>query len=181
MTQSIADRGSAERRVRLGVLGAAALALVFVAGAFAAPLFDRAGSPWGAALYRVYEPACHQKPERSLAIGGAPVAVCARCSGLYLGGAFGLLAAGLFLIGRPRLRPLWLVVALAPTAVDTLLPWIGLPQLPLVPRLMVAVAAGVVAALFLAHGLADLFARRVRTEPPHSARSPGIPCSGGSL
>ena len=34
---------------------------------------------------------CHQRPERSFWIFGAPVAVCARCLGIYLGAAIGLL------------------------------------------------------------------------------------------
>jgi len=44
---------------------------------------------------------CHQLPERSLALGGVALPLCARCTGLYLGAG----GAGLgLLIGRPRPR-----------------------------------------------------------------------------
>ena len=46
---------------------------------------------------------------------------------------------------------------MAPTLVDVLLPWIGVTGLPNLPRLLVAIPTGVVAALFLATGIADLF------------------------
>ena len=32
---------------------------------------------------------CHQRPERSFAIAGIQMPVCARCSGLYVSGALG--------------------------------------------------------------------------------------------
>jgi uncharacterized membrane protein len=43
---------------------------------------------------------CHQIPERSLFINGVPLPLCARCTGMYLGAAFSLLA--LWLIGQGR-------------------------------------------------------------------------------
>lgn len=155
------------RRARLAVLVAAALAFLFAAGIFFAPVLDSTGSPWGKVLRLVYAPVCHQLPERSLAVGGVPQAVCARCAGLYLGGVAGLAAGALLLAGTGRRpRPLWLAVALAPTAVDALLPWLSLPQLPALPRLVLAIPGGAVAALFLAVGIADLFAFESRARPP---------------
>ena len=47
---------------------------------------------WPAAfVYAVSSLVCHQLPERSFYWGAAQFAVCARCTGIYLGGA---LAAG---------------------------------------------------------------------------------------
>ncbi len=43
------------------------------------------------ALHRAFSLICHQRPDRSFWIFGAPVAVCARCLGIYLGAALGLL------------------------------------------------------------------------------------------
>lgn len=34
---------------------------------------------------------CHQRPDRSFWILGAPIALCARCLGIYIGAAVGLL------------------------------------------------------------------------------------------
>lgn len=146
---------------RQAVLITAVLALLVLVGTLAAPLLQRAGHPAGQWLGWVYAPVCHQLADRSLEIAGHPQAVCARCSGLYAGGVIGLLVAGLAVVGRSRpLRPAWLAVAVAPSIVDALLPWLGLPGLPNLPRLLLAVPAGCVAALFLAHGIADLFAAR---------------------
>jgi len=149
------------------VLVAAVLAMLFTAGIFLAPVLDNAGSRWGRVMRLAYAPACHQLPERSLTVGGAPQAVCARCTGLYLGGVAGLGAGALLLAGTGRCpRPFWLAVALAPTAVDALLPWLSLPQLPGLPRLVLAIPGGVVAALFLAVGIADLFTFETEARPP---------------
>lgn len=43
------------------------------------------------ALHHAFSLVCHQRPERSFRIFGAPIAVCARCLGIYLGSAIGLL------------------------------------------------------------------------------------------
>ena len=44
----------------------------------------------GVALHSGFALICHQRPERSFWIFGMPVAVCARCLGIYLGAAIGL-------------------------------------------------------------------------------------------
>ena len=41
------------------------------------------------AIFWFFSPVCHQDPARSFWIFGAPVAVCARCLGIYLGAAVG--------------------------------------------------------------------------------------------
>jgi len=45
----------------------------------------------GFALQHAFALVCHQRPERSFWIFGAPVAICARCLGIYTGAAVGLL------------------------------------------------------------------------------------------
>lgn len=153
---------STQRRARLLVLSAGLLSLIFLAGAYLAPAMpgtDLRSVPVPLLLKSLYSAACHQLPERSLAIAGTSAAVCARCSGLYLGGAVGLLAAVFFLPRiRRRLRPSWLAWALAPTAVDIALHLTGLPSLTNLPRLALALPLGLVAGMFLALGLADLAA-----------------------
>jgi uncharacterized membrane protein len=44
-----------------------------------------------ALVYAVGDRVCHQRPERSFAVAGTPLPVCARCSGLYLSGTLGAL------------------------------------------------------------------------------------------
>lgn len=154
-------------RARVAVLAAALLAVVFFAGTFLAPLLQTAGIAAGGVLRAAYRPLCHQIVERSLPIAAGHQAVCARCAGLYLGGIAGLVfALGGIARGAWRPRPRWLVLVLVPTVVDVLLSAAGLPSLSNVPRLLLAMPLGFVAALFLAVGIADLAARRRAAAPP---------------
>ena len=50
-------------------------------------------------VYAACSQICHQKTERSFAMAGMQLPVCARCYGLYVAGALGALAAW---GGRPR-------------------------------------------------------------------------------
>jgi len=146
-----------DNRARAAVLGVALAASVFAAGTFLAPALTATGNGWGGALRVLYAPVCHQQPARSLSVGGNPQAVCARCSGLYLGGVAGLVAGALLFAGTGRTpRRRWLVVALLPTALDTLAPWLGMGQLSNGPRLISALPAGVLLGMFLAVAVADL-------------------------
>ena len=69
---------------------------------------------------------CHQRPERSFTAGAGPFPVCARCTGLYLSGLIGALAAWR---GRPRLPPhlrAVLLGAAVPTALTVAVEWGGI-------------------------------------------------------
>jgi uncharacterized membrane protein len=139
------------------VIGTTFAALLFFAGTYAAPVLSARGAALGSWLRAFYAPLCHQIPERSIEVAGGTQAVCARCAGLYAGGILGLVVAAALLVPRGRsIRARWLAIALAPTVVDALLPWIGLPALPNLPRLLLAVPAGLAAGLFLGVGVADL-------------------------
>jgi len=141
-------------KTRFPVVGATvAAATVFCAGIFAAPVLVARGHAAGRWLRFAYAPLCHQLAGRSLEIAGEPLAVCARCTGLYLGGLAGLIlavAAG-WGVRSPGPRRGWLLVALIPTALDGLLKVLGN-----VPRLGVALPAGFALGVFLGIGLNDL-------------------------
>jgi uncharacterized membrane protein len=76
---------------------------------------------------------CHQQPARSFELAGAPLPVCARCSGLYLAGASGLLITALLArTGRESQQRdngvSWRVVlaaAAVPMALSLVLEWVG--------------------------------------------------------
>lgn len=146
--------------------------MLFVTGTYLAPLLDAARLRQGALLRRAYAPVCHQQAERSVLIGGSPQAVCARCAGLYLGGATGLLAAIGFVRSRRRLRPMWLGLALGPTVLEGSLAWVGPYGLSNLPRLLLAWPAGLLAGMFLAVGVADLFAPSAGRSVRSPERSP---------
>lgn len=167
-------------RARLWVGMFALAATLYVGGTYLAPILRADGESFGSVLHFLYSPTCHQMPERSISIGGVPQAVCARCSGLYLGGLAGLWLGLLFLAGRIRRLPPWLFfAALAPTAIDAMLPWVGLPQLDIVPRQYLASLGGGVAGIFVVLGLTEVFYPRVRNPDPESGVSiPEHPESG---
>lgn len=111
----------------------AALAL-WVAAIVAAPVAagSRHDAPVVCALatYTAGSFVCHQRPERSFHIAGRPLAVCGRCTGLYVSGLAGgvaMLLAGA--AGKPRStshdRPL-LCAAAVPTALSWSLEHAGL-------------------------------------------------------
>jgi uncharacterized membrane protein len=75
--------------IRWNIWVAAPLVLAF--SALAVPYLWRQGSYAAAlALQQGFALVCHQRPERSFWIFGYQVAVCARCLGIYLGAAIGL-------------------------------------------------------------------------------------------
>jgi len=154
-------------RARWAVGCVAALALAFVIGTFVAPAMMDQGHPWGGLLRLSYAPLCHQQPERSLPVGDGFQAVCARCSGLYLGGVVGLVVGALLLVGRrTRMRPAWLAAVAVPTFLDAALNAVGYSALPNLPRLLLAWPVGFVAALFLARGIEEIVRSREARPTP---------------
>ena len=84
---------------------------------------------WASAVaYRAGAIICHQQDARSLHVHGTRMPVCARCFGLYAGGAAGALlaAAGLVAARRPPVLRLarWRVAAVV-CGVPTLAAWAG--------------------------------------------------------
>jgi uncharacterized membrane protein len=70
----------------------AVVPLVLAGAAAGTPYLLRHGFlPIAFALRRGFALVCHQRPERSFWLSDAPVAVCARCLGIYLGAAIGSL------------------------------------------------------------------------------------------
>jgi uncharacterized membrane protein len=68
---------------------------------------------------------CHQREERSFHLQGQRLAVCGRCTGLYLAGALGALAAWLGRARVPAGTRRLIVLAAVPTAVTFAIEWIG--------------------------------------------------------
>src|SRR5687768_9603926 len=71
-------------------------------------------------LYQAFSYVCHQQSERSFFIAGEPLAVCARCTGLYAGFALTTLLYPLFISLRRTYPPerKWLFIGAAPLAID---------------------------------------------------------------
>lgn len=87
------------------------------------------GHPLSAlALYRGLAVICHQLPERSFYLLGAPLGVCVRCTGIYAGFVGGLalypLVRSLRAADCPA--PHWLMLAGVPMLIDFAGGWLGL-------------------------------------------------------
>lgn len=157
----VAAGGARERRrARLVWAWASAVGLGVLALVFAAPLLASGGGHelLARSIYRGFAVACHQMPERSYHLFGHPLAVCARCVGLYAGFAAGLIA---YPLARPltsRAAPArgWLIAGALPAALDFTLGITGLWENTHLSRALTSALLGVVAALYVVPGLVDL-------------------------
>jgi uncharacterized membrane protein len=99
---------------------------------------------------------CHQRPERSFHLAGVQLPVCARCFGLYLSGAIGLVGA---FVGVRRAWPastirILLGVAALPIAVTVTLEWLGLIHTTNLFRMLTGVPLGFAAGLVIIAAMA---------------------------
>lgn len=118
------------------------------------------GPEAGRLLHGAFGLVCHQLPERSLHLGGEPVALCHRCLGILVGYVGGLALAPL--MGSQSLTTIargvqarWLVLAGVPAAIDWALGalgvWANTPlSRTLTGALLGLVAGGILAANLLA-------------------------------
>ena len=121
--------------------------------------------PLAGVLYAAGSLICHQLPDRSFHVQGSQLAVCARCFGLYAGGALGSIAGaaafGRRALGRvrvPLMQVNWraTVAAAMPTLVTFSLEWgLGWPVSNTV-RAVAAVPLGAVVAFVVVSALPTL-------------------------
>lgn len=132
-----------------GALALFATALVLAAAA--APLLH---SFW---VYLLFRPLCHQQAGRSFWIAGAPMALCARCLGIYLGAMIGLAlaAAGGRLPAKCRRHNRYLLAAAVLLAADVITEWLGLRPAWAPVRMLTGMLAGCAAAPLAARALDD--------------------------
>ena len=155
--------------------GIVSISLSLVGLIIGAPLAQSTGhEAIGFTIYRAFSYLCHQLPERSFYLAGHQFAVCARCTGLYVGFA----AASL---GYPLVRSLkrtdtparrWLLLAAAPMAIDVGLDMLGVWKNTHLSRLITGLLLGSVAAFYVIPGLIDLLNfdwRRLRLRRPAEA------------
>ena len=118
------------------------------------------GGELGHALHHAFGGICHQMPERSIHIGGHPIALCHRCSGILAGFIAGLLVAPLAVRQLTRLTTgshgRWLLIAAIPTCVDWALGALGIWTNTPASRLLTGGLFGIVAGLVLAANLLAL-------------------------
>jgi len=122
-------------------IASAALGLV----AIATPFFLHSIPMLGFALQRGFAVVCHQQPERSFFWFGGRVAVCARCLGIYLGVAVGLL---MWVPRRVAMQLLMVMVTV--NAIDWFAEFAGWHGNWMLVRFALGVALGTTAAMVVA-------------------------------
>ena len=101
---------------------------------------------------------CHQRPDRSFHLAGAQLPVCARCTGLYVGGALGVFAWMIWRLTRPSAAAaldrgravVMLSLAAAPTLISVATAMAGVWDLSNAGRAALALPLGVTAGAVLA-------------------------------
>jgi uncharacterized membrane protein len=141
--------GGVRRRL---LVAAALVALVWIGAVIGAPIIAARGAAapaWqrqpAAFVYLGASFICHQQPDRSFHVHGVQTPLCARCLGVHMGAALGLIAAALAPAGwarrlQPRFRPV-IGLAVLPTLVSLAVEWLGGGS-PLLSRTLTAFPAG---------------------------------------
>lgn len=123
----------------------ALIPLALAAAACAVPWLMARWPEVGFALQRGFALVCHQQAERSFALFGGTVAVCARCLGVYLGAALGLLSR----VSR-TVAWRWLIVAVAINVLDWFAELGGVHGNWMGVRFALGIALGMAAAMMVA-------------------------------
>ena len=148
--------GSGRKILALYVLPLAGSALWLLAIALAPFLADRIPR-LAAGLYACFSPLCHQIPERSFVFFGHPLAVCARCTGIYAGILSGLLAypkiRGFAALRLPSTR--FFLLLSAPIAADAAAHWLGFWSSGNVLRFLAGFAWGCVLPYYFMTGVGE--------------------------
>ncbi len=139
-----------------------------------------AWTPLATLLYAVGSLICHQIPDRSFHVQGSQLPVCARCAGLYGGGALGSIvaatAAGMLRRWRlPSTSWQWIGTSLAalPTIATFVLEWVLGWRISNTTRAISAVPLGAAVAFVVVSALATLhYDQCVRMRPIGSNRPP---------
>jgi uncharacterized membrane protein len=133
--------------------------LSFVGLFLVAPVAHANNARWFSfVVYEAFSHLCHQIPERSFHIAGYPLAVCARCTGLYVGFAAIVSCYPLLTSLRRTDTPerKWLFIAAAPLGIDFALGFLGIWENNHLSRVLTGALLGGVSVFFIIPGLVQL-------------------------
>jgi len=157
---------TSQQAVRFVLAGMLVSISVWIALLVLAPYLRSIQSPWGSLVYAAFAPTCHQIDSRCLHIFGHPMAVCARCLGIYLGFFVGNCLFPWLATWPLRLpRPRTLVFFTLPIALDTLGNMFRVWPTPSPVRLALGISWGLILPYYLVPGLTDLLQRSPRIFP----------------
>jgi uncharacterized membrane protein len=146
--------------------------IIWLGVIFLAPYLRSRDSSLSAFAYSVFTPICHQIPSRSFHLFGQPLAVCARCLGIYFGvlGGTGLypLINGFSKLALPRART-FILVSL-PIIIDAggnfLHLWVSSHRI----RFMTGSLWGLILPFYFIVGVSDFFLKRAQEKSKRTER-----------
>jgi uncharacterized membrane protein len=131
---------------------------------FLAPFLKSRASGLNIFAYAVFTPICHQIPTRSFFLFGHPLAVCARCLGIYFGflGGLGLypLKRGFSEILIPKI--LTFILVTAPLVIDALGNLFHIWSTSNWVRFLTGILWGFILPFYFITGVSDFFLNRAR-------------------
>ena len=129
-----------------------------------------------AGIYLCFSRICHQAPGRVFTLSGYLLAVCHRCSGIYLGFFLGSFLRNPWMHRSLGSRRNWILAAAALLALDALAPSCGLWTNTPGTRFCTGLLFGIVASSLLVQGIAEFL-----TEAPWRQFAHGISHQRGGL
>lgn len=117
-----------------------------------------------------FAPLCHQLAGRSFSVGGVPLAVGHRCTGIYVGLVIGALALPFLWHRREQLRrnsPLVLLGLLGVLGIEWMSPLLGEGLNTVGTRVITGLLFGVGAGYYAAEGVTELLSRVIRDRSRH--------------
>lgn len=142
--------------------------LLWCAGIFSAPLLsDHSFAPH---IYTVYEYVCHQQPAYSFQLNGAPLALCIRCTAIYVGFFVGTIVLPIVnsrILSYTQYR-FYIVVLAIPMIVDFLASWTTGYSSTVATRIVSGGLFGIGAALLLVPMFVDAIGQLRQPQPSYS-------------
>lgn len=136
--------------------------MIWIALIFLAPYLESQSSMLAKFIYAVFAPTCHQIPSRCIHVLGYPLAVCARCLGIYAGFFWGMIIfpfiKGFSDPSLPRARAIILISI--PIAVDAAGNFMGIWMSSTWTRFITGAVWGIILPFYFLAGIADYFLRQ---------------------
>ncbi|MEO6726370.1 MAG: DUF2085 domain-containing protein [Blastocatellia bacterium] len=132
------------------------VSFVWMAAIFAAPVLLADGHVLSAmVIYRGLAGICHQIPDRSFHLHGFPLAVCSRCTGIYVGFVVGLMFYPFVRSLRNQTMPSrnWLIAASLPMLIDFGGGYLGLFENTFISRVATGGLLGLAFSVYILTGM----------------------------
>jgi uncharacterized membrane protein len=152
---------TAKNKIILVYLSTLTGIIVWLGTIFLAPYLESESSRSAGFIYALFSPTCHQIPNRCFYAFGYPMAVCARCFGIYSGFLAGTLIypllKGFSSPSLPRIRTL--VFVSVPIVLDTAANFLGMWTSAGWLRFLTGLIWGSILPFYFLAGLSDYFIR----------------------